>query len=110
MPIVPMKQTVIRKRGGGLDDWGNPLPAISTTLKCRVDEGSTLTRYMSAGTSSSETVVANARILFDKLADITYDDLIVFTNELGTTIERKPKEINVKRDGSTKPIMTEVFI
>jgi hypothetical protein len=110
MPIVPMKQTVIRKRGGGLDDWGNPIAPVESVLKCRVDEGSTLTRYMSAGTSSSETVVANARLLFDKLADIRYDDLLAYTNELGTTIERKPKEINVKRNGSGKPILTEVFV
>lgn len=110
MPIVPMKQTVIRKRGGGLDDWGNPLSPSESVLKCRVDEGSTLTRYMSAGTSSSETIVANARLLFDKLADIRYDDILVFTNELGNTIERKPKEINVKRNNVGKPIMTEVFV
>ncbi|MCR9040860.1 MULTISPECIES: hypothetical protein [Bacillus] len=54
--------------------------------------------------------MATARILVDKLADIRYTDTLAFTNELGETIVRKPKEINVKRHVSGKPILTEVVV
>ncbi|MFZ7945664.1 hypothetical protein [Neobacillus sp. 19] len=55
-------------------------------------------------------VVASARILFDKLADIRETDTLVFTNELGLTIEKNPIEINVKRGANGKPILTEVVV
>jgi hypothetical protein len=110
MAILPMKQTVIVKRGGILDDWGNVIPEQTLTLTCRIDEGSQLRSYRSVGMTNSEIVVATARILFDKLADIRETDTLVFTNELGQTFERTPKEINVKRSVGGKPIMTEVIV
>ncbi|MFV4885084.1 hypothetical protein RY279_06390 [Bacillus velezensis] len=48
--------------------------------------------------------------MVDKLAGIRYTDTLAFTNELGEIIERKPKEINVKRHVSGKPILTEVVV
>jgi hypothetical protein len=110
MPIIPMKQVITVTRGGDLDDWGNPTASIASELKCRIDEGSTLSKVRSEGVSKGEETVADARIMLDKLADIRYTDTISFTNELGETITRQPKEINVKRGVSGKPIMTEVLI
>jgi hypothetical protein len=113
MAILPMKQTVTIQRGGALDDWGNAVPGETLTLKCRVEEGTRVTRSLSgtgSGTSTFEIAVGTARILFDKLADIRETDTLVFTNELGITIEKTPKEINVKRGGSGKPILTEVIV
>jgi hypothetical protein len=110
MAIIPFKQTVTVKRGGAVDDWGNAVPGATFTLKCRVDEGLTLNQYKSIGTVDNEIVVSKARILFDKLADIRETDTLVFTNELGITIERNPKEINVKRSATGKPLLTEVIV
>jgi len=110
MAILPMKQTVIINRGDELDEWGNVVPEQTFTMKCRVEEGTSLRVYRSAGTTTSEVVVATARILFDKLADIQETDSIVFTNELGITFDKKPREINVKRGGSGKPLFTEVLV
>ena len=110
MAILPMKQTVTINRGDVLDDWGNVTPEQSYTLKCRIEEGVALRSYRSVGMTSSEVVVATARILFDKLADIRTTDTLVFTNELGVTIEKNPIEINVKRGANGKPILTEVVI
>jgi hypothetical protein len=62
------------------------------------------------GVTNSEIVIASARILFDKLADIRETDTIVFTNELGQTFEKTPKEINVKRSVGGKPMLTEVIV
>jgi hypothetical protein len=110
MALLPMKQTVIIKRGGDLDEWGNVSPGEVLTLKCRVDEGTSLQSYRSVGVTNSEIVIASARILFDKLVDIRETDTIVFTNELGQTFEKTPKEINVKRSVGGKPMLTEVIV
>lgn len=109
MPIVPMKQTITVQRGGGLDEWGNPIPGELNTLKCRVDEGSRLSVSRSGGLSrDGETEVSVVRIILDKLADIRYDDTLTYTNELGEAMTGKPKEINVKRNVGGKAIVTEV--
>ena len=112
MAIVPLKQTVEIKRSfdGEFDEWGYPLEDAKFTLNCRIDEGSALTKYMSGGTSSSGTVTANARFLFDKLADIRFSDELTYVNELGNSTTRQPKEINVKRNIAGKPTLTEVFV
>ncbi|MGM0904261.1 MAG: hypothetical protein ACQEXB_24555 [Bacillota bacterium] len=110
MAVIPMRQTIDVKRSDELDDWGKPVFNEIHTLKCRIDEGTQIRQYRSAGTTNSEIVVATARILIDKLADIRETDVISFTNELGQTIERTPKEINVKRDVAGKPMLTEVIV
>jgi hypothetical protein len=110
MAILPMKQTVTIQRGDSLDEWGNAFPGDSFTLKCRVEDGLAVRSYRSVGMTSAEVVVASARILFDKLADIRETDTIVFVNELGATIEKNPIEINVRRGANGKPILTEVII
>jgi hypothetical protein len=111
MAVLPMKQTVlILRRDTEPDEWGNSGISETFELKCRVDEGLALRSYQSVGMTNSEVVVGTARILFDKLADIRETDTIVFTNELGVTIEKSPIEINVKRGSSGKPLLTEVVI
>jgi hypothetical protein len=117
MALIPMRQTIKVARPQlntdgtvKIDDWGNPLIGKPVELKCRIDEGSTLSKVRSQGVNKGEDVVADAKILLDKLADIRYGDTISFTNELGETIERRPKEINVKRGVSGKPMLTEVLI
>jgi hypothetical protein len=110
MAYIAMRQTITVKRGEVLDDWGNAAPSETFTLNCRIDEGWALHAYRSAGSSDNEIVVSTARILLDKLADIRETDKISFTNELGQTIERSPKQISVKRGVSGKPVMTEVII
>ncbi|MEC0756191.1 hypothetical protein P8884_21075 [Bacillus haynesii] len=112
MAIVPMRQTITVERDGSgeLDSWGNPIKIEPFAIKCRVDEGSRISLSRSSGVIKSEESVVTARILIDKLADIRYSDTILFTNELGETIARKPKEINVRRHVSGKPILTEVIV
>lgn len=49
-------------------------------------------------------------IYLDKLADVSYDDEITYTNELGVTIKRKPIAIQPKRGLSGKALITEVNV
>lgn len=106
-----MKQTITVKSASGTDEWGYPIEGTTRTLKCRIDEGTIAVKSKTGGLSrDGEVVVAEARIMLDKLVEIAYTDDISFTNELGTTITRKPKEINVKRNIAGKPILTEVIV
>jgi hypothetical protein len=106
-----MKQTITVESPGGTDAWGYPTDPVVKTYKCRIDEGSMAVKTKTGGLSrEGEVVVAEARIMLDKLVAIGYDDEISFTNELGATITRKPKEVNVKRNIAGKPILTEVII
>lgn len=110
MALVPMKQDITIERGEVLDDWNRPIPEEVIEHKSRVDEGTFLVEYRASGNVSSKEVVAHARILLDKLQDVRYSDMITYTNELEQSIRRHPKKINVKRNISGKPILTEVFV
>ncbi|HBU90211.1 MAG TPA: hypothetical protein DEB53_03230 [Bacillus pumilus] len=112
MAIFPMRQTITVKRlSAERDVWGNPInEAEDTTLKCRIDEGSTAVKSRNNGVTKSEETVASARILLERLVDIRYTDIISYTNELGETMEKRPKEINVKRHIGGKAILTEVLL
>ncbi|WP_350303561.1 hypothetical protein [Bacillus pumilus] len=107
-----MRQTVTVKRlSDERDVWGNPATeAEEFTLKCRIDEGSIAVKTRSNSIIKSEETVASARILLDRLADVRYTDIISYTNELGETMEKRPKEINPKRHIGGKAIMTEVLL
>ncbi len=110
MAMIPMKQEVTVERGEMIDEWGNTIPEDQFILNCRVDEGSFLVEYRASSNVSSREVVAKVRILLDQLADIRFDDVITYTNELDEEIKGSPKKIDVKRHINGKPIMTEVFI
>lgn len=110
MPLIPLKQTIkVYKAASGLDEWGNPIQSPPITLRCRIDEGSYITQDVPSRQQGG-VVVATARILLDKLVDINYDDEIEYTDELGRVTRRKPVRINIKRDFSGKPLLTEVLL
>ncbi|MDP4549844.1 hypothetical protein Q9251_03005 [Alkalihalobacillus macyae] len=82
------------------------LPPV--TVKCRVDEGYELKENRSS--ANGEMIVTKARILIKGLYDVDYSDEITYTNELNESIIGKAKQINPKRNGSGKVIITEVII
>lgn len=105
MALLPLKQTVILKRKGEVDRWGNEItPPVEKPMKCRIDEGSKVVQN-----SLGEEVVAGMEITFDKLADIQYTDTLEYTNELGKTIVRNPIRVEVVRAINGKPLLTVVY-
>lgn len=115
MAIIPLKQTVIIRRKGETDRWGNEItPDEEFTLKCRVEDGAKLTRRTSyqSGMASvlAEEVVSSARIYFDKFADIRLTDELLYTDESGNTITYLPININRVRGLNGKSMLTEVEV
>lgn len=105
MPLIPMKQTITVTKAGGSDGWGNVATGEVLTLKARVTEETNVVTNQ-AGNEA----VASLRVLLDKLADISYDDTITYTNEIGVTVARKPLMIGIKRGISGAALLTEVFV
>lgn len=105
MAIIPLKQISTVHKKGAPDLDGYPTDLGSFDYKCRIDEGSFRVK-----TANGEQAVARARILYEGLIDINYEDLVAYTNELGKKIERHPMDIAVKRDIGSKPIFTEVKV
>ncbi|MEV5028505.1 hypothetical protein [Paenibacillus sp. LPE1-1-1.1] len=105
MPVIPMKQTVTVTKAGALDGWAEPTPGEEITYKARVTEETKVVTN-----SIGEEAVTSLRITLDKLADISYDDVITYTNELDVTVARKPLKIEPKRMLNGRAIVTEVFV
>lgn len=105
MPIVPMKQAVEVAKPGARDDWGNTQPGVTLSYNCRAEETvETVTNQY------GEEAVATVKLLFDKLADIRYDDTITYENEIGVTVARKPQRIEIIRWPSGKAAITKVYL
>lgn len=105
MAIIPLKQTIEVTKAGASNGWGQPVVGEVLTLKARVVETTAIVTNQ-----AGEEAVASLRITLDKLADVSYDDTITYTNELGVTVARKPLKIEIKRGLSAKPILTEVYV
>lgn len=106
MAIIPLKQSTIITPVSSVDpDYGNEIPGVPYTLKCRFSEGVKLVRNQ----HGSE-VVSVGKFLFDKLAPITISDTLTYTNELSIETTYGPLTISVKRDIAGKPVLTEVYV
>ena len=113
MPIIPLKQKITVKRVKTVNDpisdmydgWGQPIPGDEITLDARVTEETKVVTNQ-----AGEEAVTSLRIILDKLADVSYDDVITYTNETGVAVARKPVRIEIKRMLSGKPILTEVYL
>lgn len=105
MAIIPLKQSVTVERYLDDDEWGENGTMLTFDLKCRVDEGAKLVKDR-----AGNEVVSSAQILFNKLADVRFDDYVVYTNELGVTVREKPIAISPIRMINGKAALTEVAL
>lgn len=105
MAIIPLRQTITVTKAGESDGWGGVNGDADFTLPARVsEEMNTVTNQV------GEEAVTTLRIYLDRLPDITYDDVITYTNELDVTVARKPVKIEVKRSIGGKALLTEVYV
>lgn len=105
MAVIPLNQTVDIHKPEERDDWGKVVSKPAITLKCRADERTELVKNR-----LGEEVASTVQLMFDKLPNIAYDDVIEYTNELDVTIKREPVKIEPIRMPNGKPILTEVFL
>lgn len=105
MAVIPLKQSVDITKAGVSDGWGNVIPGEVITLRARVTEETNIVTNQ-----AGEEAVASIRIILDKLADVSYNDVITYTNELDVTVSRRPLKIEVKRWLSARAILTEVYV
>jgi hypothetical protein len=105
MALIPLKQEIVVTKAGVSDGWGRTAPGADITLKARVTEETNVVTNQ-----TGEEAVASLRIVLDKLADISYDDVITYTNELNVTVTRRPLKIAPKRGLGGKALITEVFV
>jgi len=105
MAIIPLKQVVTIERYLDDDEWGENGTMLTFDLKCRVDEVAKLVKDR-----AGNEVVSSAQILFNKLADVRFDDYVVYTNELGVTVREKPIAISPIRMINGKAALTEVAL
>ncbi|WP_340028999.1 hypothetical protein MHB71_05120 [Paenibacillus sp. FSL H7-0940] len=105
MPLVAMNQTITVTKAGASDGWGDKTDDVVVVYKARVTE-----QTKTVVNTFGEEAVSSMTILLDKLPDISYDDTITYTNELGVTIARKPIAIKPKRMYSGRPGLTEVNV
>lgn len=105
MPIIPLKQSITVVRYGDIDEWGGGNVKETLTFRARVDEKTQVVQNQFGDES-----VSSAEIMLDKLADIRYDDDIVYEDELGREIKRKPLRIEPLRGVNGKAILTVVYV
>jgi hypothetical protein len=105
MPILPMKQTVTVTPASSVDKWGRSVSGTPVDYKVRVEEKSEL-----VADQAGKQAVSSLTIYFDKLVNITYNDVINYTNELGVTVKREPIKIDVIRGIGGKAVLTKVYI
>jgi len=105
MAIIPLKQTVTVTKPGKDDGWGGNESGAILTYRARVSEETNVVTNQ-----YGEEATTSLRIILDKLPDVSYDDAITYTNELGVTVARRPESIEVKRGINGKPLITEVFV
>lgn len=114
MPMIPLKQVVTIVKPGVDNGWGEYEGGETFGLPCRIEEGTKLTRRTSVGggnvSIAAEEVVSTAQIYFDKLATISLDDEIYYTDDNGQNRKYTPLSIEVKRAINGKPILTIVNV
>jgi len=107
MAIIPLKQKAfVRKYIADINDgWATDDYATPVEYAVRATE-----RFDIVTNQLGEEVTASLKLMFDKMPDVGYDDMFSYTNEHGSTIERKPRSIKYTRMINGKATLTSVFL
>lgn len=106
MAIIPLKQSITITRTEGDDSgWGGGQTTETFTLSARVDE-----KTQTVQNAAGEEIVTAVEITLDKLADIRYDDVITYEDELGRITNRQPERIEPTRGIGGKALLTTVYL
>lgn len=109
MAIIPLKQSVQVYPKATENEWGEVESLPPFSLKCRVDEKVEYVKNL-ASTSLNAEIISNVQIMFDKIPNITYEDTVEFTNEVGAVMSGRPLLIEPIRMINGKASLTVVYL
>lgn len=101
--LIPLKDEVVIAKVTGLDDYGQPIFGESTIYKCRIDEGTKLTRNQ----QGSE-VISTTQVLISGGVAVGYNDVLIFTDFGGEQRAAHPLRVSAIKDISSKVLFTKV--
>lgn len=105
MAIIPLKQTITVTKPGVDTGWGHAEPGEVITLKARVVEETNVVKDR-----FGREAISSMTVILEKLANVSYDDVITYTNELGLTVSRSPLSIEPLRNFSGRALLTKVYV
>lgn len=101
-----MNQPLTVIKAAGSDGWGRQLPGEKIEYKVYAQETTEVVTNQ-----AGKEAVASLKIIFDKRPNLTYDDTIVYKDEMGVEIKRRPVKIEPKRlPGAKKIWLTVVYV
>jgi hypothetical protein len=105
MALIPLKDSISVTKPSGTDDWGQPIPGVSNTYDCRIDEGTKLVRNQNGAE-----VVVNTHIMIGGGVAVSYDDDVTWTDSTGVERTKNPVSIGTIKDIASKVLFTEVSL
>lgn len=103
---IPMRHEVMIHKHDITNNWGEVIePSIPFPLMCRLED-----KVQTVNNRVGDEVVSSVEIMFKKLPNLTYEDKIEYTNEIGVTIKRQPQLIAPARGLNGKPVYTSVYL
>jgi hypothetical protein len=100
--MIPLKDRITIEKPGGEDEWGYPTPGATVTRRCRIDEGTKITRNV-----RGEEVTTTTQVLLKGAEPVGYDDKLTWTDAAGVVRSRYPIRISYIKD-LTKVLFTRV--
>lgn len=115
MSIIPLKQEIVVVKSFGLDEWGRKItsPNSRITMKARVQENDKV-KQSSGSANHVHQVIAqgdkdSVKIYVHGVVDISTEDKIEYTDELGRLHVYEPERIEVRRWLSGKALFTIIY-
>lgn len=104
---MPHKAKILRA-AAALDEWGLPIDTGDfETLKCKVSYNS---NRETVSVASGELVVYQVRILFEGIPQISYSDVIEWSDDWGNVHKKQPLTIDYLHDLSGAAIGVRVTL
>jgi hypothetical protein len=101
--MIPLKDRVTIEKPGGEDEWGYPTPGTTVALRCRITEGTDITRNQ-----NGEEVVTNTRVLLKGAQAVGYNDKFTWTDAAGVTRSAYPIRISFIKGPTSRVLFTKV--
>lgn len=113
--MIPLNQKIrVLKKTNVSDGWGGKISSYPLEYRCRIAESTRSLKNVSTEEDvrnvRNREIVSVADVFLRGLADITEDDTLEYTDELGRTRQYKPISIKVIRGISGEALFTKIEV